>query len=451
MSFTKVWIVCWPLIVSMALQGDPLISSTPHRESHITSPGEGKWLNDASRLNKTQVREIIKVPTDPVLAEGQIRSLLRTSRENHLRISIGGARHSMGGHTLYPGGIYLDMTPFNWMELDADSRILHVGSGAFWEDIIPYLDERGFSPWVMQSNNSFSVGGSISVNCHGWQQGKPPIASTVESFRLMKSDGEAVTCSRSENEELFSLVLGGYGLFGVILDVNLRVVPNERYRLTKYEVHPSDYPEQFAQKVEGNDQIQMAYARLSVAPKTFLDEVILNVYESAPAEDGEVPELEEPGLQKIRRSIFRKSVGSDWGKRVRWSAEKNIEPLIASEFYSRNQLLSEGVETFQNRSSASTDILHEYFIPRGRFAEFVQSLKALVIKRDMDLLNVTVRDLDPDQDTFLRYADQEMFALVLLFNQPFGINKDRTMEVFTQELIDAALQVNGRYYLPYRL
>ena len=83
----------------------------------------------------------------------------------------------------------------------------------------------------MQSDNSFTVGGSLSVNCHGWQYSRPPIASTVESFRLMKADGDIVRCSRTENQELFSLVLGGYGLCGIILEADIRVVRNERLRL----------------------------------------------------------------------------------------------------------------------------------------------------------------------------------------------------------------------------
>ena len=48
---------------------------------------------------------------------------------------------------------------------------------------------------------------------------------------MMLADGGIARCDRQENAELFSLVLGGYGLFGVVLDVELRVVPNERYRL----------------------------------------------------------------------------------------------------------------------------------------------------------------------------------------------------------------------------
>ena len=50
----------------------------------------------------------------------------------------------------------------------------------------------------------------------------------------MKADGIIVRCSRNENAELFSLALGGYGLFGVILDVDLQVVPNERYHSSSF-------------------------------------------------------------------------------------------------------------------------------------------------------------------------------------------------------------------------
>jgi FAD/FMN-containing dehydrogenase len=114
-----------------------------------------------------------------------------------------------------------DMLPFNQMSLDSKRRLLAVGAGARWADIVPFLDHQGLAVAVMQSNNDFTVGGSLSVNCHGWQHNSRPIASTVESFRLATAAGEIITCSRTENQELFTLVLGGYGLFGVILTVGV--------------------------------------------------------------------------------------------------------------------------------------------------------------------------------------------------------------------------------------
>jgi FAD/FMN-containing dehydrogenase len=143
----------------------------------------------------------------------------------------------MGGHTLYPGALVLDMLSFDQMSLDSGRRILTVGAGARWAEIVPFLDHQGFAVAVMQSNNDFTVGGSLSVNCHGWQHNSRPIASTVESFRLAAATGKIMTCSRTENPQLFSLVLGGYGLFGVILDVRLRVVPNEFYRAERHRTN----------------------------------------------------------------------------------------------------------------------------------------------------------------------------------------------------------------------
>jgi FAD/FMN-containing dehydrogenase len=66
-------------------------------------------------------------------------------------------------------------------------------------------------------------------------------------------------------------------------------------------------------------------------------------------------------------------------------------------------------------------------------------------------MNVTVRNVLTDEEAFLRYADRDLFALVMLFNQPRTAAADRRMEALTRELIDAALACAGRYYLPYRL
>src|SRR5690606_36475108 len=143
---------------------------------------------------------------------------------------------------------------------------------------IAYLEPHGKSVAIMQSNNSFTVGGSLSVNCHGWTYNQPPIASTVESFRLMQADGTIIRCSREENSELFGLVLGGYGLFGIILDADLRVVPNSRYRLEQFVVPVQDALATFDREVERRDGVAMVYARMNVTPEAFLQDVILNAF-----------------------------------------------------------------------------------------------------------------------------------------------------------------------------
>jgi FAD/FMN-containing dehydrogenase len=128
-----------------------------------------------------------------------------------------------------------------------------------------------------------------------------------------------------------------------------------------------------------------------------------------------------------------------------------LQPHLTKRYFSRNQLLNEGVEVFQNRSSTSTDFLHEYFVPREGLAEFVADLQQIVPEHPCDLLNITVRSIETDQDSFLRYADRPMISFVMLFEQPRTDEGDAAMQKLTRELIDAALRADGRYYLPYRL
>lgn len=408
-------------------------------------------INDASRLNQTAVAEIVDVPVEIDRAERQLAELLQRARRDGLRVSIAGARHSMGGHTIYPGGISINMLALNQMELDEERDILHVGAGALWSDIIPFLDQRGRSVSVMQSNSSFSVGGSLSVNCHGWQYGRPPIASTVQSFRLMKANGSIVACSRLENADLFGLVLGGYGLFGIILDVDLKVVTNRRYLVTSHIVPAHEALSTYREKVGTRSDAAMVYARLNVDPDQFLREVILNVFTEDPDLQAAIPDLKDPGLAGIRRHIFRGSTDSDYGKQLRWAAETKLQPHLRASAFSRNQLLSEGVSIFENRLADSTDILHEYFVPPDRIELFVQRVRSIIPECHGNLLNVTVRSVERDDDTYLRYADRPMLSLVMLFNQKRTGEGEAAMRQMTRKLIDAAIEVGGRYYLPYRL
>ncbi|HRI13510.1 MAG TPA: FAD-binding oxidoreductase, partial [Verrucomicrobiota bacterium] len=421
---------------------------------HDSPPGQFKPLppgqaDDVSRLNQIPVAEIWPIPEEPEAAEQQLRELLERARESKHRVSVAGARHSMGGHTLYPDGVVINMIPFRRMSLDAEHNLLTVGAGALWTEILPYLNAQGRSIEVMQSDSAFSVGGSLSVNCHGWQFGRPPIASTVESFRLMQADGTIVRCSREENRELFSLVLGGYGLFGIILDAELRVVPNVRLRLEQFQSPVPGALARLDHKLSNAPNPALVYARLNISPARLFEDVMVSLY--YPEATGEIPPLSEPGMLGLSRAVFRGSVDSDYGKELRWFAETRVQPYLGSKFASRNQLLSETPDWYLNRSTNATDILHEYFVPRSEATGFLVNARRIIREHRGDLLNATVRDVETDSDTFLRYAREPVIAFVLFFNQARTREGDERMQAMTRELIDAALRSRGCYYLPYRL
>lgn len=441
------------LLVIVVLFGRPLfyVARAAWRDRDdipALAPGE---MDDAGRLNRASMAEVWSIPAEPALAEEQLRALMRRARAEKLPVSIAGARHSMGGHTIAPGGVAVQMLGFRHMDFDEKSETLTVGAGALWSDVIPYIDARGRSVGVMQSNDSFTVGGSLSVNCHGWQVGKGPCVSTVDSFRLMTADGEVRTCSRTENSELFSLAAGGYGLFGVILDVRLRVVPNVRYRVER-DIFPAErYEAEFGRQAEAVGA-EMAFGRLCVVPgeKTFLREAILTSFHPDPG-NGEIPELKPVADGGLTRAVYRASIGSDYGKALRWDAEKNIGTALYGRYFSRNQVLHTSVDRLREKSADRVDILHESFVPRGRVNEFLEKLREIIPRHEVDLLNITVRSVRRDEDTVLRYAGTDVFAFVFLFSQPLTPEADSRLQAATGEIVEASLALGGSYYLPYRL
>lgn len=101
------------------------------------------YVDDASRLNRTRVAEVWPIPVDATAPERQLADLLARARAESRKVSIAGARHSMGGHTIYPGGISVDMRPWNRMELDAQrhpleaSTLTEIAEECRWNQELP--------------------------------------------------------------------------------------------------------------------------------------------------------------------------------------------------------------------------------------------------------------------------------------------------------------------------
>src|SRR5438876_8576020 len=184
----------------------------------------GGSINDASCLNKTEIYGVVEVHSVDDIAK-----TLKFARDNKLSITTAGVRHSMGGQAFRKGGIVLDMRTFNKIVLNESARSVTVQPGATWHDIQNALHPR-FAVRAMQSTDIFSVGGSISVNAHGMDHQAGALMRSVRSLHMMLADGSIITVSPTEHPDLFHLVLGGYGLFGVILSATLDVVPNDIYQ-----------------------------------------------------------------------------------------------------------------------------------------------------------------------------------------------------------------------------
>lgn len=411
-------------------------------------PAPEAGYSDISRFTLGKPAEVVKVQAGLAEAEAQLGDLVRRVAGQSGHIAIAGSRHSMGGHTTANGAVVIDMTPLNHVTVNPQNKTVTVGAGAIWKAVIQELQKHDLTVKVMQSNSDFTIGGSLSVNCHGWQQGLPPISSTVHSIRVITADGRALECTPdNENASLFRHVLGGYGLFGIITQATLDVVEDAYYTIERVPVTPGEYWEVF-QRMTAGDDVGMAYGRLNVAPLDFLETGTVNVLRRA---EGGGPKVEPSGsMETLKRTVFRGAVGSSFGKQLReWGEGAGGETPGGW----RSILQSEPASRFGSHETGSSEILHEYFVPVERLAEFVEAIRPLLkdTRHPVDLLNITVRDVKPDTVTALPYAREHVFGLVMLFHLPLGKESDENMQIFTQNMIDAVLEVGGTYYLPYRL
>jgi FAD/FMN-containing dehydrogenase len=405
-------------------------------------------LDDASQLSPTPVASHVTIGEEPRLAVERIRAALAEARAAGRPFVASTARHSMGGQSLARDGTVVTLDQ-QWLEADSARKSYRVAAGTRWSTVIAKLDAIGFSPAVMQSNNDFGVASTFSVNAHGWPVPFSGCGGTVREITMVVADGTSARCSRTENSELFRHAMGGYGLFGVITELELDMVPNALLAPTFEELGGEQIGESFARRLAGDPAIQMAYGRMDVALDRFFERALLVTYRPT-SDQGRLPRASGSGfVSRASRYLFRSQVESDRSKRFRWWTEAKLGPMFADEA-TRNTLMNEPVVTLDDRDPDRTDILHEYFVPPAQFAAFVRACQDVIPASYQQLLNITLRYVDADRDSVLAYAPEPRIAAVMLFSQEKTMRAEADMARMTRALIERVLDLGGTYYLPYR-
>ncbi|MEI7444845.1 MAG: FAD-binding oxidoreductase [Burkholderiales bacterium] len=409
-------------------------------------------MNDASRLSPTPVFRHWVVRPDPQDAWiAALRDALAQAARQRRPVVVGAARHSMGGQSLARNGLAVTFEA-DRVEVDRAAGIARVHAGARWHQVIAALDPLGLSPAVMQSNSDFSVGATFSVNAHGWPVPYGPFGSTVRAARLMLADGSIVTASRTEHPELFAMAMGGYGLVGILLDLEIAVVENRMMRPRFERMPAGELARRFTAALRDDPQVTMLYGRLNVARAELFTEALLVTWrpESTPAEG--LPAATRRGaLTGVSREIYRAQIGSETGKKARWFAETVAVPKAVSGAFTRNSLINEPVSNLEGRDRRRTDILHEYFVHPDRFGDFLAACRELIPKARAEFLNVTLRWVAADDAPVLSYSGVDRIAAVMSFSQEVSPEGEADMLTLTEALIDRVAAIGGAYYLPYRL
>ncbi|HVL35747.1 MAG TPA: FAD-binding oxidoreductase [Burkholderiales bacterium] len=421
------------------------------------APPPGVPVNDLhSQLNSTRVFRI-DAPQDVAA----VRTLVAEARKDARPLCISGARHAMGGQQFCADALMLDMRKMNRvLSFDRERGLIEVEAGIQWPELLSHLvlAQRGAAmPWAFAQKQTgadrLTLGGALAANIHGRGLAMPPFVHDVESFRLVTARGNVVNCSRSDNAELFRLAIGGYGLFGVVTSLTLRLVPRRKLERV-VEVRDVDgLPGAFAERIrEGHLYGDFQYA-IDENSGDFLRRGVFCTYR--PVEDERpVPavrnELTERDLVELlflahtdKFEAFRRYAAhyQSTDGQLYWSDEQQMGPY--PEDYHR---------TLDRRLSAparGSETITEIYCERDALEPFMAEARATARRDGMNIIYGTVRLVEEDRESFLAWA-RKPYACVV-----FNLHIEHTTRGMIRagdalrRLVDVGLRHGGGYYLTY--
>ena len=413
------------------------------------------FVNDVhSALTATMVSQIL-VPG----SVDDLRAAFKLARTEERSICVAGSRHSMGQQGFATDGILLDTRKMNRVVgFDTGRGMIEVEAGMQWPQLLNELTvgQRGDGePWAFAQKqvgaDKMTIGGSLSANIHGRGVAMPPFVNDVEAFRLLSARGELLRCSRDENPELFALAIGGYGLFGVITSVTLRLVPRRKVQRLVEVRSAAGIARAFAERVE--DGFLYGEFELSVDEKAedFLDRGIFSTWR--PVAD----DMPLPGL-------LRDLAEADWRELLFLAHTNKAEAfrryarycLSTHErvYYSDEQQMSTYPEHYHREvdrrtGTRGTDVLTEILCERSALEAFLADLRTFARAAELNIVRASIRLIEQDKETFLPWARRPYASVGLNIHVERGTRGlIRAGDAF-RRLIDLGFRYGGSYYLAF--
>src|SRR6476660_9951394 len=413
------------------------------------------WVNDVhSQLNRTRVRELLRPRTRDELAE-----IVSSASRKGLPICVSGCRHSMGSQQFATDSMCIDTRELDRVgSFDRERGLLEAEAGIQWPKLIrAYLDDQAdeTKQWGIAQKqtgaDTFTLGGSLSSNVHGRGLRMKPLISNIEAFTLINADGTSIRCSREENSELFRLAIGGYGLFGFIDTVTLRLVPRQKLRRVVEIIRADDVPKRFEERIA--QKFLYGDFQFSIDEKSpdFLQRGVFSCYEPISEDEPIVAKKElrdEDWLELLRLAYTDREKAfkrySDYylstNGQTYWSDTNQLSAYLPNYALKIRELIG---------GEESSLIITEIYVPRPDLPEFLAHAAELLRANHTIVIYGTVRLIEKDDESLLAWA-REPYACVifnlLTFHTPSAI--EASARSF-RGLIDLAIGRNGSYYLTY--
>ncbi len=407
------------------------------------NPLPNNLVNDVhSRLNRTGVDEIISVDSLK-----SIQATIARARQLETPVAICGGRHAMGGQQFCSGGVLLDTRRLSRvLAVDRDRGTIEVEAGIQWPALVEALASSPLTFAQKQTGaDDLSIGGAVSANVHGRGLTLRPFIADVESLVLVGADGERLRCSRSENPELFALAIGGYGLFGVVYSVTLRLVPRRTLERIVELATIEDLIPALDQRIA--DGFLYGDFQFAIDPRgeDFLRRGVLSCYRAVP--DRPVPAGQRALSEDDWRRLLKLAHADKSG-----AFDAYTQHYLATSgqlYHSDTHQLAFYAGGYHADVGPGSEMITEICVPRARLADFMHEAARELRRVGADVVYGTVRLIERDDESFLAWATDPWACVIFnlhVDHTPAGI--ERAAEAF-RLLIDLAIARRGSYYLTY--
>lgn len=425
--------ICYFLLVFILIK----ISGDSTFKEKLTN----KRINDVTAINPIQINKEIQPHS--------IAEIVKAIQSTTGPISIGGGRYSMGGQTAYENSLHIDMRRFNKiLNIDIKNKQVTVQPGIIWRDLQKAIDPYNLSVKIMQTYANFTVGGSISVNCHGRYIGHGPIISSVIQLKIITASGKMITANRKTNTDIFNAGIGGYGGIGVIVEATLQLEDNVKVQRQTKLVSVEKYNAFFDNNIRNNKNVIFQNGDLYPPNYDVINNVAWVKTNKKLTDTSRVtPENQNYWFEQKLIEII------SWGNFGKWTRRKVVDPIIynSEKVVWRNKEASYDVLELEPTSrEEQTYVLQEYFIPVKNIQSFIPKMKTIFNKYAVNVINVSLRHAYPDKESYLSWAKEEVFAFVIYYKQGTDNESKNSVKTWTLEMTDAILSENGSWYLPYQ-
>ncbi len=419
--------------------------------------GRGVIVNDIhSQLTATRVNRIVT----PATLDG-VRGAIKAARNERRAVCIAGSRHAMGAQAFATDGVMVDIRKLDRiLSFDQAKGLIELESGVQWPQLLDYLvkSQRGRSkPWGFAQKQTgadrLTLGGCLSANVHGRGLKLPPFVGDVESFRLLDARGEIVNCSRSENPELFGLVIGGYGLFGVIYSVTLRLAPRRKLQRV-VEVRGLDgLPGAFDQRIrEGHLYGDFQYS-IDEQSDGYLRQGVFSCYkpvaDSTPMPDGqkELADRDWTDLLYLahadKAEAFRRYAGYylSTNGQLYWSDEHQMS--VYPDYYHRE------LDRKLRARHRATEAITEIYCERDALERFMADVRDDARRHQVNIIYGTIRLIEQDRESFLAWAKKSYACVIFNLHVTHTPDGKRHAADAFRRLIDIGIRHGGSYFPTY--